>query len=329
MKSNSYTYQLINAEKLLSPVDPILPCGVHLLYEPIYDEIIYEVKKEYQFHSPSEQTPNTPVTNWPKIVGLCQEVLEQQSKDLQIAAWLLYALVKTNGTAGLQEGLQLIHELLLIYWEKIHPTSEDDPEVRLSPLIWLENKLPTALNLIELTPYKNQVSLGYEENRSPCNLYQIYLSSNIEDTNTEDTPLKSQFLKTAQSAPSSWHSVRAKEIKQSLKLIRQIKQLLTHSFHEDAPTYDKTLSVLGQLLTLQEQAAKQSITKNENKINDPKFEKLCEQLLKVANKFQTNYPQSPIGYLVQQAVNYRAHSLQEVVQLLPKLQVEQEDHVEA
>ena len=329
MNDANFQYQLLDAETLLAPISSEQPSGVYLRYEPVYDDIINELKKGAQFHSPHEASGTISATRWQTVIDLCLQALQHQSKDLQIAVWLMQALLKTKGLTGLKEGLQLILQLLNRFWESLHPVSPTDPEVRLSPLIWLDNKLPSALNLVDLAPYQHLTDLNYAEEAPVCNLYQIHVSGNSAEATDPEQGLKAHFLQVAQQAPAGWHQQRVEELKDSLETLAQLKTLLQTAYGDEAPTYEQSFTVLGQLLTLHEQAAKQSKASEVTGSNDPKFAGLCEQLLALAKQLQADYPQCPTGYLVQQAVNYRAHSLQDVAQRLPDLQTEHLNHAEA
>ncbi len=78
--------------------------------------------------------------DWSAIVDLTQEVLRNDSKNLQIAARLLEGLSQKFGFAGLRDGLHLMRLMLDVCWDRIDPPLEDDDlEVRAGPFNWLDD----------------------------------------------------------------------------------------------------------------------------------------------------------------------------------------------
>jgi len=59
------------------------------------------------------------------VTKLCGEAIAKKSKDLQVAAWLVEALVRRDGFAGLIEGLALIRGLIENFWDTLYPELED------------------------------------------------------------------------------------------------------------------------------------------------------------------------------------------------------------
>ncbi|KMO40351.1 hypothetical protein VQ03_14210 [Methylobacterium tarhaniae] len=87
---------------------------------------------------------------------LGREVLAR-SKDLEVAAWLVEALVRLEGFSGLATGFALIDGLVDRYWPDLHSVDEDDAEGRLSPLAGLngvgaEGVLIQPIRMVPLVP---------------------------------------------------------------------------------------------------------------------------------------------------------------------------------
>lgn len=94
---------------------------------------------------------------WATVRQLATEALARHAKDLEVAAWLLEALVRLEGFAGLAAGFTLIDGLIDRYWPALHSNDEDDAEGRLSPLAGLngiggEGVLIQPIRMISLVP---------------------------------------------------------------------------------------------------------------------------------------------------------------------------------
>jgi type VI secretion system protein ImpA len=79
--------------------------------------------------------------NWRDVRNLSAKILSEQSKDLEAAAWLTEALVRSNGLSGLAFGAGLIGGLVERYWEHLYPMpDEDGMETRIAPVTGLNGE---------------------------------------------------------------------------------------------------------------------------------------------------------------------------------------------
>src|ERR1700752_519752 len=143
--------QVIDIEALLDAIPGEKPAGESLRYTEIYTAIPHAMQSGDN-RDPLEATVKT--ANWPAVIDMAMDVLQHQSKDLQIAAWAVEALVKLEGFAGLRDGLHLLSELQDRFWESLYPGVEEgqlDLEYRAVPLEGLNQKLPAAIRGVPLT----------------------------------------------------------------------------------------------------------------------------------------------------------------------------------
>ncbi|KMO10788.1 ImpA family type VI secretion system protein, partial [Methylobacterium platani] len=94
---------------------------------------------------------------WTTVRDLAREVLARRSKDLEVAAWLIEALVRLEGFSGLAAGFALVDGLIDRYWPDLHSVDEDDAEGRLSPLAGLngvgaDGVLIQPIRMVSLVP---------------------------------------------------------------------------------------------------------------------------------------------------------------------------------
>src|SRR5208283_37063 len=94
-------------DDLLNPIPGPNPSGESLRYAPVFDQI-KEARREEEEISQGEWQTAIKKADWPLAIKLCGEAIANKSKDLQVAAWLVEALVRRDGFAGLNEGLTLI-----------------------------------------------------------------------------------------------------------------------------------------------------------------------------------------------------------------------------
>lgn len=90
------------------------PCGPDLRYDPAYLELSTLLQTK------AEEEPN-----WREVYSRCAELLGR-TKDLRLALYLALALLKTQGMAGIRDGLAVLRGLLEKFWDQVHPQLDPD-----------------------------------------------------------------------------------------------------------------------------------------------------------------------------------------------------------
>ena len=77
--------------------------------------------------------------DWSTLADGAVQLLSESTKDLEVAAWLTEALLRTGGIAGLGDGLALLNGLILAFWNaELWPAADEDgDETRLGALFGL------------------------------------------------------------------------------------------------------------------------------------------------------------------------------------------------
>lgn len=139
----------VNAEllaRLLTPVPGDTPSGEDLRYDPRY-AAIKEARREDPDLPSGELDGPRKLAEWPQVVSLTTALLETETKDLQLVAWLTEAMLRKDGISGLLTGLELLDGYMRGLWESFHPMveDEDDIELRAGPLEWIGSRLDLAV----------------------------------------------------------------------------------------------------------------------------------------------------------------------------------------
>ena len=137
---------------LLAPIPGDHPGGEYLRYEGTYDRI-QEARREDDPNLPQgEWKTALKRANWPEVQRVCRDALQNRSKDLQLAAWLTEAWTVLKGLQGAILGVHLVTALCHEHWEHLFPELDgDDASFRLSPVDWLEQRLPLRLKSVPIT----------------------------------------------------------------------------------------------------------------------------------------------------------------------------------
>jgi type VI secretion system protein ImpA len=131
------------------------PAGPDLRAAPGPGSLYYRVKDARTAARAAERREllgdaDAPPPDWRPVLQHGREALEQ-SKDLEVAAYVIEALVRLHGFAGLRDGFRLARGLVEIFWDGLHPLPDEDGlEGRLAPLTGLngadaEGTLPAAI----------------------------------------------------------------------------------------------------------------------------------------------------------------------------------------
>ncbi len=139
----------MNIEALLTPISHEQPCGENLEYDADYMamEQACAGKTEQQFGDTI--IPAEPA-DWSKVERLATELLTR-TKDLRVMLTLTHAWTQLKGLTGYAQGLQLINQALVLYWETLYPSldeyGERDPFYRINALGALSDKSVLTLAL--------------------------------------------------------------------------------------------------------------------------------------------------------------------------------------
>lgn len=150
----------IDIEPLLKPISESEPSGTWLKYDPLYAQIQEARKEDENLGDQGVWTAKQKKADWPLVRRLCTDALKKQSKDLQLAVWLLEAWTTLDSYDGLKAGIDLVTRLSVDFWDTIFPEIEDgDMEYRTSPISWLSEKYVVKLKALPITSPRGGVQL--------------------------------------------------------------------------------------------------------------------------------------------------------------------------
>jgi len=141
------TLGTIDIDALLAPVSESAPTGEDLRRDVSPTSIYFRLKDarsgaraaERRADSSGEVPGLTP--EWQTILSVTPKALTETSKDLEIVAWYLEALVRAHGFAGLRDGLRLARGLVERYWDNFFSLADEEGlPTRLAPLTGLNGQ---------------------------------------------------------------------------------------------------------------------------------------------------------------------------------------------
>jgi type VI secretion system protein ImpA len=285
------------------------------------------------------------LADWAFICETCVEILEKRSKDIRIAAWLTEALLHEKGLPGLAQGLYILHRLIERYWDSIHTASEsNDDEAKTAPIIWLNQKLGDAIELIPLLkPAGNsdgEYHLRYFETHGFDSLLGLSRAP-ADEEESGDLPSPSAVL--FETSPDFLaESIGCTE--NGIQLCGQIEKFYAARIPVEPPTLfrvraslDQALQILDRFWTVRmpEKPAVEERAQNPS-LPDPEpgvpsgrgrsaittREQAYRALADAADFLERIEPHSPVPHLVRRAVGWGQLSLEEMLPQLIKNQAD-------
>ncbi len=131
---------------LLDPIPGERICGEALRYGPVH-AAIEEARRQDDANLPrGVWEHDLKRADWPEVIRLSQAALAGQSKDLQVAGWLIDAAVHVHGVPAVAPGLAFLSALCDAFWEGLYPAHDGEPDSpRFSPLVWLDKAVGMGL----------------------------------------------------------------------------------------------------------------------------------------------------------------------------------------
>ncbi len=122
--------QIIDIAALLAPISEEAAAGSDPRGDKQPGSLYYRVKDARNAARSEERgavaTGGVTPEEWNTVIDAAVELLSTVGKDLEVAAWLVEALVRTKGFAGLRDGLKVIAGITQTYWETCFPELDED-----------------------------------------------------------------------------------------------------------------------------------------------------------------------------------------------------------
>ncbi len=239
----------LTLETYTAPIPGATPSGVDLRYTPVYDQI-KEAKRADDQLDRGEWHTELKRADWPVVGKLCGDALQQQTKDLQIAAWFAESLVHQYGFAGLAFSLELITQLLIDFWDTLHPAIEDgDLDFRIGPFTYLNEKLPAALCQVPLCDPERTKGFNYFDREGSR---QVGFDNGLSKEQKERRQLLieegkisgEEFAAAVTMSPLVFYKALHKELEQCARQLKSLEKMVNQRFEPDPPGF----SLLGDAM---------------------------------------------------------------------------------
>jgi type VI secretion system protein ImpA len=338
---------------LLAPISEEAPAGTDLredyspnsLYFRLRDaraeardaERIADAPRSPTDPAPAESAAPIPLaTRWRTVGELATEALVGHCKDLEIAAWLTEALLRSEGLIGLAAGSRLMAGLVENFWDELFPhPDEEGVATRVAPIAGL-NGVGREGTLFP--PLRKLVLFERPTDGSPFYLYQYEQS--VEVAKIADATMRQQRLERgvlpfnvvenearvaenkAREAGSSLFALLRSQAADAAEAWQTLGQVLDRHAGADAPPTSQIRDLLEQIqdvakrfVTAEAEASAEAMTSVPDQVVGAagaalapvtgglaSREDALRALAQIAEFFRRTEPLSPIAYTLQEAV---------------------------
>jgi type VI secretion system protein ImpA len=332
-----------NVASLLAPISDKAPAGESLRYEGTYDRIMEARREDDPNLEQGIWKRELKQADWNMVSQICLEALQKRSKDLQIAAWLLEAWIHLRGFPGARAGCEAMVELCRTFWDSMYP-SLHDPEYRLAPMHWMNEKLFTQLKFIPIT------SPDTPEDHMIYTLADWETAFRLEQTKQQGPVKKGpgtvtleMIQQSAYLTPLPFFDAIMQDVNQAYSACNELEAIFDKAFGKDSSSLGQFRGVLESILSLipslqgGREMQEQSEGEEENGArHEYALEPVVSQetiatpllppirsrgeayrrLAEVADYLIRTEPHSPAPYLIRRAIAWGSMTLE---QLLPEL----------
>jgi type VI secretion system protein ImpA len=286
--------------------------------------------------------------NWGTVLEQGTKILATRSKDLEITAYVIEALVRVHGFPGLRDGYRLARELIEKYWDMLFPAPVDsDTESRFKLLLDLsgvgtKGALEDPIFKIPFTGQTSAGSYTTTHYNQAKRLGQI-ADEKLRKQKIADGAVSSEMIQNAIAlTPAQFYVDLVDDIFKSQEEFRQFCETLSAKSGYAPPSSDLERG-LESYLDIVKDAARDKLPKTApSKLTGPVPQETSpagqtptapaadpsvirdradamDRLLKVAAYFREREPQSIIPYALEQVVRWSNLSLPELLsELIPE-----------
>jgi type VI secretion system protein ImpA len=245
--------QVIDIDALLQPISEDAPSGTDPRSDSSPTSLYYRTKDARNAARSAERATveigGAPPEEWDTVAETATEILGAHGKDLEIAAWLIEALLRQEGFAGLRDGLKVMTGIVTGFWETCFPElDEDGVEGKVSAVAGLNGSgaVGTLIQPIRLVPITNgsQGSFSLWNYEQATDLSKVTDSTRRQERIDNGAVTMEQFMESVADTPASFFAETQSAIVEALAALADMSTAFDAVAGMDAPP----ISALRELL---------------------------------------------------------------------------------
>ena len=179
---------ILDIESLLKPISEDKPQGDDIREDRSPSSHYYRIKDARNDGRSAERSAMfdegaDTITPWQTVIDEAQAILKEQSKDIEVACWLIEGLIRLHGFRGMHDGFKLLSEMIDQYWEDLYPEPDEDGiETKVLPITGLNGESGEGTLL---APMRNTPLAG-EYDDQPFTYWEYLQARNADQVKDED-----------------------------------------------------------------------------------------------------------------------------------------------
>jgi len=233
---------VLDFDRLLTPIAGDNPAGSDLRQDFAHDSIYRQIRavradarraeRDALYEEGRVGLLRNDATDWKPILELAPLAITEKSKDLEIVALWIEALVRAHGFAGLRDGFRLARALAEGFWDHLYPSPDEDGMItRVAPL--------TALNGDEgegvlIQPIR-KVIIAQGRSVGPFSLLQYQTASTAGGSSDgQPDPVTKEMFETAvNETPPEWFANLLEDISECSDEFQKLCEVLDEKCGQD------------------------------------------------------------------------------------------------
>ncbi|HTZ72074.1 MAG TPA: type VI secretion system protein TssA [Acetobacteraceae bacterium] len=284
----------------------------------------------------------TPPPEWRTVRQLALKLLGETCKDLEVAAWLAEALVRTEGLSGLTASAQIIGGLTRQFWDQglLPPLDSDGVAGKVSPVEGLSG---TGGDGTLMQPLRKTV-LFNKPDGSPVAFWAFDASMKLQGEADQNrikqriaagVTLFEEMERDARAAGGAHFAALRKEARAGLQAWNDMSAALDEKAGSDSPSTSRVRALLQEILDVANRYAPPEIAEvapvadteeaaepgAPGAVAAPKpprenREDMLRDLSRIADFFRRTEPHSPLAYTLDEAVRRGRMTLPDLLEEL-------------
>jgi type VI secretion system protein ImpA len=343
--------EVLDFGKLLAAIPGDNPAGIDLRGDSTPGSAYYAIKDarssaraaERQLVLGEEEAAGNP-PDWRPVLENARKALAEKTKDLEIAAYLIEALVRQHGFAGLRDGFRLARELVERFWDGLYPLpDEDGPATRVAALAGLngvdaEGTLLAPIARVPLTEAGGNGRLAYVDYQQATALGKITDPKLRERKVAQGALSLDAFQKAVAESSPQFFGELVQDLAQCQEEFARLCEALDGRCNGDAPPASKIKDALTSCLDVVKDVARNKLGVAPAKAGPDAVagasgpiaapgqpadaiqtrEEAFRVLLKVADYFRRTEPHAVVSFALEQVVRWGQMPLPDLLaELIP------------
>lgn len=349
--------EVLEFATLLAPIGGDNPAGEDLRADASPSSPYYAVKDvrtaaraaERQLDIEGEEGEAAP--DWRPVLQRGTKALAEKSKDLEITAYMIEALARLHGFAGLRDGFRLARELVEQFWDGLYPQPDEEGIVtRVAPLTGLngddaEGTLIGPITKIPLTEGGSAGPFAYFHYQQSIALGRIQDENVRQQRAARGGVLPEVFARAVSETPTPFFQNLVEDLTGAQEEFGKLTALLEEKCGSSAPPSSNIRAALTSCAETVANVARDKLLSGAPAEETPAAdgqaaapgsdgaaeagglsvagairgrEDALNMLTKVADFFRRTEPHTPVSYLLEQAVRWGRMTLPDLLsELIP------------